>query len=136
MRSDSRPLTGFNVFTVTQNLWPVEAHAHTHPFTHTFTHRRRCQPCKATASSSLQTPRHSSKEEPGFLTSCLPVPSRPSLPPEPRYAPLAWGRDGLVYPFTGALRGLRQPAAHTARPTDPTPAAEHCLLLGPDLLNA
>uniref|UniRef100_A0A8C5A5K7 Roundabout guidance receptor 1 n=1 Tax=Gadus morhua TaxID=8049 RepID=A0A8C5A5K7_GADMO len=41
---------------------------------HTFTHRRRCQPCKVTASSSAAV---------RVRSSCSGTPGRPALPPEP-----------------------------------------------------
>ena len=65
-----------------------------HPFMHTFTHRRRCQPCKATASSSgavrvrclaqghLDTLLGGARDQ----TSNLPVTSQRALPPEPHAA--------------------------------------------------
>ena len=69
---------------------------HIHPFMNTFTHRWRCQPCKATASSSgaargmCLAQRHldTKRGGAGDRTSNLPVPSQPALPPEPHAAPV------------------------------------------------
>ena len=64
------------------------------PNIHPFTHRRRCQPCKATASSSgavrgrCLTQGHLDTKlgGAGDQTSNLPVTSQPALPPEPHAA--------------------------------------------------
>ena len=64
---------------------------HIHTFIHTFTHRRRCQPCRATASSSgavrvrchAQGYIDTQLGRAGEQTSNLPVTSQPALPPEP-----------------------------------------------------
>ena len=57
------------------------------PFMHTFTHRRRCQPCKATASSLRAVRVRCVAQGPvdtraGDRTIKLPVTRRPALPPE------------------------------------------------------
>ena len=67
-----------------------------HPFTHTLTHRRRCQPRRATASSSgaVRVRRlaqgHLTTRLGGAWdrTSNLPLTSHHALPPEPRAAPV------------------------------------------------
>ena len=58
-----------------------------HPFMYTFTHRRRCQPCRATASSSgAVRVRRLAQGHLDTRTRDLPVSSLPALPPEPRAA--------------------------------------------------
>ena len=58
-----------------------------HPFMHTFTHRQRCQPCRATASSSGAVDLDTQLGGAGDRTSNLAVTSKPARPPELHAAP-------------------------------------------------